>query len=1372
MRLGGLHTRLLTRWGATGVATATTLGLLATPALASTTLAATLATTPTAASATTPAVATGPVQTVLYQQPFTGADTPPGDWISKNTGGKYQPCLTAADKPTAGGLPECLEITSGAAKADPAGSGAFEVTNNNTGESGFGLFTRPLETSKGIQVDFDLYQFNAHTYKDSLGTRGGDGVAFFLINGAASPAAAGDAGGSLGYRNLPGALIGLGFDEFGNFSDPRWGGTGGPGERPNTVVLRGADATGYQYISGVKAPAALAVDSATQRGPAKRHVMITLSTKNMLSVYVNFYTGKGPQRVIGPINLNTIKGQPALPPTIKFGFAAATGAATAYHEIQGMTVASLPPDLRVAVSHSGAFQPGGAGVYQLTVNDDAGAGPTTGTASVTFHVPDGLTAQAPSGDGWQCSVSGQVVTCTRSDMLAAGAAYPPVRIPVAVAGSASGTVTATAAVSDPNDTGTTGKSATDSVTLGVLSPDITITSSHSGGFVAGGTGTYTFNVSDKANAGPTTGPVTVTFPVPAGLTATSASGSGWTCTISGQAVSCTRSDVLQPGASYPPLTAGVSVGQSLTGVIPSSVSAATTADANPQSVTATDQVTITPPPPDLSMAVTTSGPFNAGGTGTYSLTTSNAAAAGPTTGTVTATFTAPPAMTVQSATGDGWTCSISGQVVTCTRPGSDADALAPGSSYPAVQVKVAIPASASGQLPASATTGTAGDSGQPQETGSTTVTVTPLAPDLGVTITANPATAGTPATITLVATDSPDAGPVTGMSTVSLPVPAGYKVTSVTGDGWSCSTAVVCTRSGGLAPGDSFPPVTVTFALPATASGQVPLTATAQTANQPAAGTGTGSLQIQAAAPKLHVSLGDQGTFTAGKGGGQYLIGVSDDPSAGPVTKPVTVTFPLPAGMTATSASGKGWTCTLHARSVTCNRSDALAPGAQYPVITVATSAASSLSGAVPASVTASTPGGATATATDTVTIGRLAPSVSVAVTPPSDGLTAGDTGMYTVVASDSPKAGPTTGPTTVTFTVPDGVMVASADGDGWQCTVSDQAVSDQAVSDQAGTVTCTRSGTLKPGESFPPVEIGVSVPDTATDPVTTTAAVDTPGNGAGAGATATTQTPVTALPPDPTVSIVCEGNEGNEGNVADVADVTEGGIARICVSVGNNGNSGNSGNNGDAGAVTNPVTVSVPAPAGMTPESADGRGWNCGDRDSFSGFVCVHVGDMLNPGQQYPVIDTSWKVNGGVTGTVAVHATCYTAGQRHLSGAQASSSVTEEPPAPDVTTHVTGSGPVRAGGREYMTVDVADAATAGPAGSGVSVTVPMPPQLHPASVYGNGWDCTTYSSDVSCHRPGGGKLPAGSALPPITICDRASSAWAGGQVWARVGNS
>jgi len=53
--------------------------------------------------------------------------------------------------------------------------------------------------------------------------------------------------------------------------------------------------------------------------------------------------------------------------------------------------------------------------------------------------------------------------------------------------------------------------------------------------------------------------VTVADTVPAGLTPTGAAGSGWTCSVSGQDVSCTRSDALAATASYPPITLTVNV---------------------------------------------------------------------------------------------------------------------------------------------------------------------------------------------------------------------------------------------------------------------------------------------------------------------------------------------------------------------------------------------------------------------------------------------------------------------------------------------------------------------------------------------------------------------------------------------------------------------------------------------------------------------------------------------------------------------------------------------------------------------------------------------------------------------------------------------
>ena len=62
------------------------------------------------------------------------------------------------------------------------------------------------------------------------------------------------------------------------------------------------------------------------------------------------------------------------------------------------------------------------------------------------------------------------------------------------------------------------------------------------------------------------------------------------------------------------------------------------------------------------------------------------------------------------------------------------------------------------------------------------------------------------------------------------------------------------------------------------------------------------------------------------------VTNVGNTPSSGTVT----VIETPPAGLTISAISGTGWTCTVATR--TCTRSDALAPTASYPVITVTTS--------------------------------------------------------------------------------------------------------------------------------------------------------------------------------------------------------------------------------------------------------------------------------------------------------------------------------------------------------------------------------------------------------------------------------------------------
>ncbi len=90
---------------------------------------------------------------------------------------------------------------------------------------------------------------------------------------------------------------------------------------------------------------------------------------------------------------------------------------------------------------------------------------------------------------------------------------------------------------------------------------LSIQSGHSGSFTLGQTGAaYTLTVANGSGAAATAGAVTVTEVLPAGMTLASMSGTGWTCTVS--SATCTRSDALSGGSSYPAITVTVNVSAS------------------------------------------------------------------------------------------------------------------------------------------------------------------------------------------------------------------------------------------------------------------------------------------------------------------------------------------------------------------------------------------------------------------------------------------------------------------------------------------------------------------------------------------------------------------------------------------------------------------------------------------------------------------------------------------------------------------------------------------------------------------------------------------------------------------------------------------
>lgn len=124
-------------------------------------------------------------------------------------------------------------------------------------------------------------------------------------------------------------------------------------------------------------------------------------------------------------------------------------------------------------------------------------------------------------------------------------------------------------------------------------PDLTISKTHSGSFTQGQTGaTYSISVTNSGGS-PTSGTVSVTDTTPSGLTATNITGSGWSCTE--PAGPCTRSDPLNPGASYLPLTVTVTVATNGAASVTNTATVSGGGESNTSNDTANDLTTIQVP---------------------------------------------------------------------------------------------------------------------------------------------------------------------------------------------------------------------------------------------------------------------------------------------------------------------------------------------------------------------------------------------------------------------------------------------------------------------------------------------------------------------------------------------------------------------------------------------------------------------------------------------------------------------------------------------------------------------------------------------------------------------------------------------------------
>ncbi|MGM3275680.1 pilus assembly protein [Ralstonia sp. 24A2] len=157
---------------------------------------------------------------------------------------------------------------------EAAGSGALRLTNGDTGkgtngnsQNGAVVSNFTIPTNQGVQVTFTTVTYGGNAYKNSAGVgSGADGIGFFLSDGSLKQAdgktdliTVGALGGSLGYScsnvngvydGVAGGYIGLGIDEFGNFSNSGDNtSSGAGGSKPSRISLRGAGNTNWLNLS-------------------------------------------------------------------------------------------------------------------------------------------------------------------------------------------------------------------------------------------------------------------------------------------------------------------------------------------------------------------------------------------------------------------------------------------------------------------------------------------------------------------------------------------------------------------------------------------------------------------------------------------------------------------------------------------------------------------------------------------------------------------------------------------------------------------------------------------------------------------------------------------------------------------------------------------------------------------------------------------------------------------------------------------------------------------------------------------------------------------------------------------------------------------
>ncbi|MGE6195092.1 DUF6701 domain-containing protein [Aeromonas media] len=227
-------------------------------------------------------------------------------------------------------------------------NGRLGMTEASTRQSTSATYQRLFPAANNlVTIEFDQY---AH------GGNGADGMAVVLSDARVTPQP-GAFGGPLGYGFKPGVngfaggWLGVGIDEYGNFSGE--GGATNKGRRKQSVVVRGSGSgtSGYNYLKGTCNNGAEntggnclspTVDSGSDSNrPHRYRLTIDSRITGQSLVKVERNTGGGYSTLIDSFNAAGQSGQAAIPENLMLSLTGSTGDATNAHQIDNVRICAL-----------------------------------------------------------------------------------------------------------------------------------------------------------------------------------------------------------------------------------------------------------------------------------------------------------------------------------------------------------------------------------------------------------------------------------------------------------------------------------------------------------------------------------------------------------------------------------------------------------------------------------------------------------------------------------------------------------------------------------------------------------------------------------------------------------------------------------------------------------------------------------------------------------------------------------------------------------------------------------------------------------------------------------------------------------------------